>query len=240
MPLFGSLNAVSPGKWASYARQLEDTGIQGLELNLYAVQTDPARPAADIEKEHLDIVGSVIDSVKIPVAVKLSPYYTSVANVAAEMDRRGAKGLVLFNRFLQPDIDTQAEGLVGRLEGSHPSELKLPLRWTAILFGRIKADLAVSTGVHYPEGAIKALLAGATIVQVVSALYHNGIEHLTKIVDGVAKWMDDKGYGRVSDFRGKVSQKEADDPFVFERAQYVDLLMKQSLKSLTLQPREQL
>jgi dihydroorotate dehydrogenase (fumarate) len=227
MPLIASLNAVSPGAWTTYARQLEGTGVHALELNVYALATDARRTGADIEKELYAIVDAVRAEVKIPVAVKLSPFYTSVANVAAELDRRGVGALVLFNRFLQPDIDPETESLHSEMVLSTPEEIKLPLRWIALLHGRVRADLALSTGVHSGLGAASALLAGATVVQTAAALLKNGIPYLSTMLRQLESWMDEHGYGALADFRGRLSQKSAADPFAFERAQYVQLLLSQ-------------
>lgn len=227
MPLFASLNAVTPGAWVSYAKQLEGTGVDGLELNVYAVQTRLDKAGAEIERQLYEIVEAVKAEVRIPVAVKLSPFYTSVANVAAELDIRGTAGLVLFNRFLQPDIDVDGESLVKVMELSAPADLRLPLRWISILSGRIKADLAATGGVFDAEGVVKCLLAGASVVQVASTLYEHGIAHIKDLNDGLAGWMNNKGYGSIADFQGKVSQKDAADPFEFERAQYVELIRQQ-------------
>ena len=161
------------------------------------------------------------------MAVKLSPFYTSTANVAAELDTRGVEALVLFNRFLQPDIDVETETLKNEMVFSTPEEMKLPLRWIALLYGRIKADLALSTGVHSGLDAAKALLAGATVVQSASALLTNGIPYLSTMLRELEGWMDERGYDNLESFRGKMSQREADDPFIFERAQYIKLLMSQ-------------
>jgi len=227
MPLIGSLNAVSPGAWTKYARQLEATGVDGLELNVYAVAADPKVSGAQLENVLFEIVESVVGEVKIPVSVKLSPFYTSVANVAAELDKRGVKGLVLFNRFLQPDIDPQTESLKQEMVYSSPEELKLPLRWVALLYGRVGADLALNTGVHSGLDAAKGFLAGAQIVQIASALLENGIPYLSTMLRELEAWMDEHGYDSLQDMRGKMSQKQIDDPFGFERAQYVKLLMSQ-------------
>lgn len=227
MPIFASLNAINPGSWVSYAKQLEETGISGLEINYYSVATDPARPGSDLEKALFDIVAGVVQEVKIPVAVKLSPYYTSTPNIVRELEKRGAKAVVLFNRFLQPDIDVDSESLVNEMSLSTPSEMKVPLRWVALLYGRTQLDLALNTGVHSGRDVIKALLAGASVVQVVSALLNNGLPYLSKMVLDMQSWMDDKGYKTLAEFRGKVSQKTIDDPFGFERAQYMKLLMSQ-------------
>lgn len=227
MPLLASLNAVSPGSWVHYARQLEQTGVDGLELNVYAVATDLARPGTEIEKELYEIVESVKAEVKIPVAVKLSPFYTSAVNVAAELDRRGVDALVLFNRFLQPTIDIQTESLHNEMVYSTPYELKLPLRWIALLYGRLKADLAITSGVHTGSDAIRALLGGATVVQVASTLFRHGIPYISTMLRDLDAWMAEKGYESLAEFRGKVSQKNCEDPYAFERAQYVNLLLSQ-------------
>ncbi|MFN2148273.1 MAG: dihydroorotate dehydrogenase-like protein [Anaerolineales bacterium] len=227
MPLIASLNAVSPGAWTKYAKQLESTGVDGLELNVYAVAADPKVSGAQLENTLFEIVESVVGEVKIPVSVKLSPFYTSVANVASELDQRGVKGLVLFNRFLQPDIDPQTETLKQEMVYSLPEELKLPLRWVALLYGRVKADLALNTGVHSGVDAAKAFLAGAQIVQIASALLENGIPYLSTMLRELEGWMEEHGYEDLKAIRGKMSQKKIDDPFGFERAQYVKLLMSQ-------------
>ncbi len=227
IPVIASLNAVSLGAWTRYARQLEGAGVDGLELNVYAVAADAARSGAEIEAELFRILDAVRAEVRLPIAVKLSPFYTSVAHVAAELSRRGANALVLFNRFLQPDIDPQSEGLVSEMVLSRPEELKLPLRWVALLSGRVESDLALSTGVHSGLDAVKALLAGATVVQTAAALIQNGIPYLSTMLREIEAWMDEKGYADLSQFRGKLSQRQALDPFAFERAQYVRLLMDQ-------------
>jgi len=227
LPLIASLNAVSPGSWIEYAKQLESTGVDGLELNVYAVATNPKQTGADIEKTLYETVEAVKAEVKIPVAVKLSPFYTSVSNVVAELDKRGADAVVLFNRFLQPDIDLDSESLKQEMVYSSAEELKLPLRWVALLYGRVKADLSLNTGLHSGLDAAKALLAGAQIVQVASALLKNGVPYLSTMLRELEGWMEAQGYEQLDDFRGKMSQKEVDDPFAFERAQYVKLLLSQ-------------
>ncbi|MFA9403963.1 MAG: dihydroorotate dehydrogenase-like protein, partial [Anaerolineales bacterium] len=161
------------------------------------------------------------------VAVKLSPFYTSIANVVSEVDKRGAKAVVLFNRFLQPDIDPKTETLVSEMVYSSPEEMKLPLRWVALIYGRVKTDLALNTGVHSGLDAAKALLAGAQIVQTASALHKQGIPYISTMIRELEGWMDEHDYKNLDDFRGKMSQRETDDPFAFERAQYMKLLLGQ-------------
>jgi dihydroorotate dehydrogenase (fumarate) len=227
IPIFASLNAVSPGAWTSYAKQLEETGVAGLEINYYIVAADPNVPGSDLEKTLLDIVASVTQEVKIPVAVKLSPYYTSTPNVIKELEKCGAKAVVMFNRFLQPDIDVDEEALVNDMVLSTPQEMKVPLRWVALLYGRTTMDLALNTGVHSGRDVVKALLAGASAIQTASALIQNGLPYISTMLMELQSWMEEKDYTKLADFRGKVSQKNVDDPFGFERAQYMKLLMAQ-------------
>lgn len=227
MPLIASLNAVSPGAWTEYAKQLESTGVDGLELNVYSVATDTNKTGSEIETELFDIVEAVKAQVSIPVAIKLSPYYTSTSNVAAQLAQRGSDALVLFNRFLQPDIDPNSESLSNQMVYSSNEELKLPLRWVALLYDRVETDLALNTGVHSGTDVAKALLAGATVVQTASALLENGIPFLSTMLRQLESWMDERNYADLAGFRGKLSQKETVDPFAFERAQYVKLLMDQ-------------
>lgn len=226
MPLFGSLNAVSPGKWIEYAKQLESAGVNGLELNLYSLETDPAKPAAEIEERALAVISDVKSSVSIPVSVKLSPWYTSIANFVSRVVEAGADGVVLFNRFYQPTIDPDSESLAIRLALSNPEETRLPLRWIAILSGQEdEVDFVASTGVHSSRDVIRQILAGARATQTVSAIYRNGIEHITTVNSALADWMRDKGYADINAFRGKLSQKNVPDPYAFERSQYISLLM---------------
>ena len=227
MPLIASLNAVSPGAWTQYAKQLEGTGVDALELNVYTVATDPRVAGAVIEAQMYEIVQAVREEVGIPVSVKLSPYYTSVANVATKLDLLGVSALVLFNRFLQPDIDPETESFTQEMVYSTPQEMKLPLRWVGLLYGRIQADLALSTGVHSGRDAAKAILAGAQVVQVASALLEKGIPYLSTMLRGLEAWMEEHEYADLHAFRGKMSQKNVDNPFAFERAQYVKLLADQ-------------
>lgn len=225
MPIFGSLNATSRGKWLEYAKQLENAGVNGLELNLYSLQTDPSKSAEEIEAQSLDVVAEVKAAVGIPVAVKLSPWYSSMANFAAKVVQAGADGLVLFNRFYQPTVDPGTEELKIQLNLSTPEETRLPLRWIAILSGTLDADFAASTGVHSSSDVVRQILAGARVAQTVSAVYKNGIEHVSTMNRGLADWMDEKGYASIESFRGKLSQRNVADPYAFERAQYIQLLM---------------
>lgn len=224
-PLFGSLNATSRGKWLEYAKQLESAGCNGLEVNLYSLETDFTKPPDEIEQRSLDVVAAVKSSVSIPVAVKLSPWYTSVANFTAKVVQAGADGIVLFNRFYQPSIDPDTEALVVNMNLSAPEETRLPLRWIAILSGVLDADFAANTGIHSGKDVIRQLLAGARVTQVVSTIYRNGIDHITTMNAALADWMEEMDYETIDDFRGKLAKENVADPYAFERAQYISLLM---------------
>jgi dihydroorotate dehydrogenase (fumarate) len=227
MPLIASLNAASPGSWARFARDLADTGVDGIELNVYTVAADPARDGMLLEEELSEIVQAVRNSIRLPLAVKLSPYYTSFSHVAQRVDNTGVQALVLFNRFLQPTIDPVSQTTDSEMPLSTPAEIRLPLRWIALLYGRVQAQLALSTGVHSGIDAARGILAGAQVVQTASALLLQGIPYLSMMLRELEGWMAEKGYQRLDDFRGRLSQKESPDPFAYERAQYVRLLMSQ-------------
>lgn len=227
IPIFASLNAVSPGLWVDYAKQLEETGVAGLEINYYVVATDPNVPGSELEKTLFDIVSAVTDAVSIPVAVKLSPYYSSIPYIVKQLEEHGAKAVVMFNRFLQPDIDVDDETLVNNMAYSTRAEMKVPLRWTALLYGRTSVDIALNTGVHTGKDIAKAILAGATTVQCASALLDNGLPYISTMLMDLQNWMEEQEYETLDEFRGKVSQQNVDDVFGFERAQYMRLLMAQ-------------
>jgi dihydroorotate dehydrogenase (fumarate) len=225
LPLIASLNATSEEIWVDYARQLAETGVDGLELNFYSLPLDATVGSTTIEQQELDTFSKVRAAVKIPIAVKLHPYYTNVLHVATELDRRGANALVLFNRFFQPDIDVEAETERATPSLSNSADSMLSLRWVALLHGRIKADLIASTGVMTGKDVVKMILAGASAVQVVSTLYRNKITHLGEMRAALEAWMDEKGYATLKDFRGKVSKKSVKDPWGFERGQYIKALL---------------
>jgi dihydroorotate dehydrogenase (fumarate) len=207
IPVIASLNACSSGSWARYAKQLEEAGADALELNVYTVATDPARSGAEIEAELFGIFDQVKHSVAIPISVKLSPFYTSVAHVAAQLDTRGAAGLVFFNRFLQPDIDPEQELLRSEMPLSAHDEMRLPLRWTGIIYGQIKADLALNTGVQTGHDVARAILAGTKVAQTASALLRNGIAYLSTMLRALEFWMNDHGYPNLEAFRGRLSRR---------------------------------
>jgi dihydroorotate dehydrogenase (fumarate) len=229
IPVIASLNCCAPGSWTGYARDIEQAGADALEVNLYAVEADPTVSSAEVEARYLEIVHAVRGAVRIPIAVKLSPFFTSLAHFAARVDAAGANGIVLFNRFLQPDVSLEKMAAVPSMTLSAPTESLLPLRWIALLHGRVKAHLAASTGVYDAPGVLKQILAGAQVVQLASALVKSGIPHLGKILAGVDDWLDRRGLESVDAARGAVSQRAVQDPAAFERAQYVHLILSQNI-----------
>ena len=221
IPVIASLNCISPKWWVDYARQIAAAGADGLELNIAVLPSDAKRTGQEIENVYLDIVGELAGEIDIPFAVKIGSHFSSIAWMAARLARRGASALVLFNRFYHIDVDIEKMELVPGLKLSSPDEISLPLRWIGLLAGRIKCDLAATTGAHDAEGLIKQLLVGASAVQVCTGLYLNGIEHIGKILADFVAWMDKHGFSTVDDFRGKLSQEESEHPELFERLQYI-------------------
>lgn len=224
IPVIASLNGCRPGGWTGYAQRFESAGADAIELNLYQLVTDPAMNAEAVEADMWETVHQVTSAVKIPVAVKLTPFHTSPANIALEMERAGAKGIVLFNRLYQPDFnldDLEAQPLL-RLSDS--SELLLRLRWLAIISPHLKGSLSSSGGVHSTEDLTKALLAGAHTVQMVSALLKNGPRYLITLLDGLQQWMSERGYNNLSELRGAMNHRRCPDPTALERANYIRIL----------------
>jgi dihydroorotate dehydrogenase (fumarate) len=226
VPIIASLNANSAGGWVRHARLIQDAGADALELNLYRVAADPRRTAAEREAIDLELIAAVRASVTIPLAVKLSPYYSSFANFAAAAIGAGADGLVLFNRFYQPDLDLDTLEVVPRLELSQPWEMRLPVRWIAILRPQLGADvsLAASSGVHTGTDAVKGLMVGADVVMMTSALLRNGPEHIGTAEAELRAWMTDHEYESVEQLRGSASQATVENPSAFERANYMQTL----------------
>jgi dihydroorotate dehydrogenase (fumarate) len=224
VPVIGSLNGTTPGGWLRYAGLIEEAGADAIELNIYHVATDPCESGQDLEFRALELVHAVKHAVRIPVAVKLSPFYSSLAAFAVEIDERGADGLVLFNRFYQPDIEIEALEVVPALRLSGPEELLLRLRWVAVLRGRLRAALAVTGGVHASQDALKAVMAGADAVQMVSALLRHGPAHLRAVRAGMEAWMEQHGYESLRQLRGCLSLERCPDPTAFERANYLKVL----------------
>jgi dihydroorotate dehydrogenase (fumarate) len=229
IPVIASLNCCAPGSWTEYARDIEQAGADAIEVNLYAVEADAMVSSAEVEARYLEIVHAVRGAVRVPVAVKLSPYFTSLAHFAGRVDAAGANALVLFNRFMQPDISLEKMAALPTMTLSAPAEALLPLRWIALLHGRVKAHLAASTGVYDAPGVLKQILAGAQVVQLASTLVKSGIPHLGKILQGVEDWLDKRGLGSVDAARGSLSQRAMQDPGAYERAQYVHLILSQNI-----------
>jgi dihydroorotate dehydrogenase (fumarate) len=225
IPVIASLNGTTSEGWLEYAKLLDRSGADALELNFYHVATDLHETGPAVEHRVIDIVAVLKESINIPLAVKLSPFYSALPNLAWQLDRLGAAGLVLFNRFYQPDIDPEGLEAVPRLELSDPSELLLRLRWTAILFGRIKASIALSGGVHEPLDAVRAVMAGADTVQIVSALLQHGPDRLTYIRREFERWAEEHDYSSVGRMRGCMSLLNCPDPTAFERGNYVKTLL---------------
>ncbi len=224
IPVIGSLNGATNGGWIDYAKRIQEAGADALELNIYQIPTDPKIPAEEVEKAYIDIVRDVRKQVTIPLAVKLSPYFTSLPNLATKLVEAGANGLVLFNRFYQPDLDIETLEVVPNLVLSTSEELRLPLRWVAILYGRVEADLALSTGVHSHTDAVKALMAGAKVAMTTSELLQKGIHRADEILTDLHKWMEQFEYESVRQMTGSMSQKAVADPAAFERANYMKAL----------------
>ncbi|HEY4693077.1 MAG TPA: dihydroorotate dehydrogenase-like protein [Bellilinea sp.] len=224
IPLIGSLNGVTTGGWVEYAKRIQEAGADGLELNIYNIPTDPAITAAEVEDGYVELVRAVKSQLKIPLAVKLSPFFTSLPNLATRLAAAGANGLVLFNRFYQPDLDIETLEVVPNLVLSDSNEMRLPLRWVAILRGRVKADLALSTGVHTATDIIKALMAGANVAMTTSELLEHGIGRASEMLADLAKWMEEFEYDSVKKMTGSMSQQAVADPSLFERANYMKAL----------------
>jgi dihydroorotate dehydrogenase (fumarate) len=224
IPVIGSLNGISTGGWIDYAKKLEQAGADALELNIYYIPTDAVLTSQEVEERYVNVLLAVKRTVRIPVAVKLSPYFSSLANLALRLDRAGANGLVLFNRFYQPDFDLEALEVTPNVLLSSSDAIRLPLRWIAILHGVVKTSLAGTSGVHTAEDVIKMIMAGADVTMMCSALLKNGPKHLTTVLEGVNKWMVEHEYLSVEQMKGSMSQASVADPAAFERANYMKAL----------------
>ncbi len=224
IPVIGSLNGVSAGGWMDYAKKIEDAGADALELNIYYIPTDPTKSSADIEKMYVEDLKTVKSKIKIPVAVKLSPYFSAFANMAKQLDDAGADGLVLFNRFYQPDIDLEELEVKADLELSTPYELRLPLRWIAILRPFIKASLAATSGIHDAHGVLKAVMTGADVTMMASELIRNGIGRIDAILKDLVAWMEEHEYESIEQMKGSLSYKTVAEPAAYERANYMKVL----------------
>jgi dihydroorotate dehydrogenase (fumarate) len=228
IPVVASLNGVSRGGWVSYASRLEEAGADALELNIYYVSSRPGLSGSDVEWHYLDVVRAVRQATRLPLAVKLSPYFSSMANMAGQLVEAGANGLVLFNRFYQPDLDIEALEVVPALELSTSVELRLPLRWVAILYRRHRVSLAASTGVHTAKDVVKVLLAGADVAMMTSALLRNGPDHLRPLEVQLRDWMDRHQLETLDQLRGRLSQRSVPNPAAYERANYIKTLASHS------------
>ena len=224
IPVIGSLNGVTMGGWIDYAHLIEQAGADALELNVYYIATDPDEPGTAVEKRTLDILTTVRQTVGIPVAVKLSPFFSSPGHFAKQLDALGAAGVILFNRFYQPDIDIEELEATHRLELSNSTELRLRLRWAAILHGHLQGSICVGGGVHTVEDIIKAIMCGADVVQVVSCLLKYGPFHINTLINALELWMEDHEYESIDQMRGSMSLRHCPDPSVFERANYLRVL----------------
>lgn len=224
IPLIASLNCTTLGGWLTYARQITEAGADAVELNIYKIPTGLTVTGATIEESYIDVVRTVRAATKIPLAVKLSPYFSNFANMAASFDALGADALVLFNRFYQPDIELEKMEVAPNLTLSTPADMRLPLRWIGILFGQIRANLAATSGIYQAKDVIKMVMAGADVTMLCSALMRHGIQHIQRIEMEMAVWLEKHSYNSLSALKGVMSQKNCQDPSAFERAQYVHAL----------------
>jgi dihydroorotate dehydrogenase (fumarate) len=224
IPVIGSLNGHSEGGWVKYAKLIQEAGADALELNIYFLSTDSSASSQQVEGTYIDILRAVKSQVTVPVAVKLSPFFSNMAGMARRLDEAGADGLVLFNRFYQPDIDLEELEVVPNLLLSTPQALRLPLRWIAILYGHVKASLAATSGIHQAPDVLKMLMAGANVAMLCSALFKQGIGHLRQVLKDLTQWMEEHEYESVRQMQGSLSQASVANPAAFERANYMKAL----------------
>ncbi|MCF7798406.1 dihydroorotate dehydrogenase-like protein [Candidatus Woesearchaeota archaeon] len=226
VPVIASLNCIRKETWVEYAKKIQETGVDGIELNFYYTPKSFDISAQEIEEEQIAVLMAVKEAVSIPVGVKLSVFYSNPLAVIKSFDEIGVDGFVLFNRFFQPDIDVEKEIHDVNFHLSNPHDVRLAIRFAGLLFGQVQAPVAANNGVFDAQDVIKVILAGASAVQVVSTVYNNGPEHIEKMIDELRLWMKDKSYMALTDFKGKLSKQATKDPFVYDRAQYVDLILK--------------
>jgi len=224
IPIIASLNGATPGGWTEYAKKMEMAGADALELNVYMLATDPEKSSEDIEQIYLDILRMVKSTVSIPVVMKLSPYFSSLAGFTKKLDDAGVDGLLLFNRFYQPDIDLENLEVVPNVILSTPQSMRLPLRWIAILYGKVKADLAATSGIHTAEDVIKMTMVGAKVTEIFAALHEYGINHIRQVLKDIKSWMIDHEYESLDQMRGSMSHRSVANPGAFERANYMRAL----------------
>ncbi len=231
IPVIASLNGVSPGGWVEYARLMAEAGADAIELNIYSIPTEPAESAVEVEKGYVDLVRQIKRSVRVPLAVKLSPFFSAPANIAMRLDDAGANALVLFNRFYQPDFDIEALEVVPRLTLSHPDELLLRLHWTAILFDHVHADLGITGGVHSAQDVVKCMMSGARVAMMASALLQKGIPHVSSVLADLDRWLEDHQYASVQQMCGSMSRRSVPDPALFDRGNYMRVLSSYTARS---------
>jgi dihydroorotate dehydrogenase (fumarate) len=224
IPVIASLNGVTPGGWIEYAKMMEQAGADAIECNVYLIPTRLDQDAAAIENVYIDVLSAVKSAVTVPVAMKLSPFFSSLPHMAYRLDRAGADGLVLFNRFYQPDFDLDELAVVPNLVLSRSAEMRLPLRWVAILYGHVRASLALTTGVHTADDVVKAVMAGADIANVASVLLEQGVGKIGELLAGVRQWMVEHEYDSIDQMKGALSQRSCPEPAAFERANYMKVL----------------
>ena len=226
IPVFASLNALTPDTWIHYAKEIEEAGADGLELNLYHTAKEPNRSSQDIEQEQLQIVQQLRSEIQIPISIKLSPFYTNTLHFIQRLEEIGVDGYVLYNRFFEEEINTDREVLTFPLRLSHGTEYTHAMKTIGLLYGTVKGDLIATSGLHTTESILQVLLAGASAVQVVSLIHKKSPKVLETLIEEMTQWMDQKGYGSLEAFRGSLSKKNLRDPYAFEREQYIDLLLK--------------
>jgi dihydroorotate dehydrogenase (fumarate) len=231
IPIIASLNGISPGGWAEYARRMAAAGADAIELNIYSIPTEPFESAVEVEQGYVDLVHQVKRSVRVPVAVKLSPFFSAPANIAVRLAEAGAAGLVIFNRFYQPDFDVESLEVVPSLTLSHADELLLRLHWTAILFDHVRADLAITGGVHSATDVVKCMMAGARVAMMTSALLQNGIPYAMGVLADLDRWLEDHQYASIQQMCGSMSRRSVPDPTAFERGNYMRVLSSYTLRS---------
>ncbi len=225
IPIIASLNGAALGGWIDYARNIQQAGADAVELNVYSIPTEMDRTSLEIEQTYIDIVKAVKSVVGIPVAIKLSPFFSNMANMAKRLDRAGVNGLVLFNRFYQPDVNLAEMEVQANINLSMPQDSRLPLRWLAILYGRIKADLAATSGIHSAQDVLKMLMVGADVTMLCSVLFNKGVKVIREIETEMCAWLSEHDYQSVRQLQGSMSQKNCADPAAFERAQYLRAIM---------------
>lgn len=221
IPIIASLNGISSGGWIEYAQLIEQAGADALEVNLYYMPTDLLMTGTEVEEMYLSVVRDIRETINIPIAVKLSSFFSSIPNIAYRLSELGVNGLVLFNRFYQPDMDLDDLTVFPNLHLSSPEELRLPLRWVAVLYGRVAADLALTTGIHTVEDVLKTVAAGASVAMMASVLLKQGVHVLTDMLTGMTRWLEEHGYNSLDEFRGCLSQQKCTAPAAFERANYI-------------------